>query len=570
MKEILPGVYHLRFGEPERFTFETLREKPMKSFGESHPAPFAEADIAFEVNGRGCTLTLPLEGHVYGFGLQLKAFEHTNGRRLMRCNADAPSADGESHAPVPFYVTTAGYGVLVDTLRDAVFYCGQTRKKAASRGGVTALGDMRVEVPRARGVDVYIFAGNSMLEAVRKYNMFAGGGAAMPAWGLGAWYRVYGQAAAADWAAMARKFRERDIPVTVIGLEPGWHTHSYSCSYVYDNENRGDCLGAVDEMRALGYRVNLWEHCFTHPTSPIYDALLPYSGDYEVWGGLVPDFTLPEARRIFTDQQKTLHADCFKLDECDGSDHTGGWSFPDGAMFPSGMDGEQMHHALGLLYQQTMDAAFPGACHSVRASGALASPYPFVLYSDLYEHRDFIRGVCTAGFSGLLWAPEVRHAESRRDFVRRLQTATFSPQLLINAWYLKNPPWEQFDTELNLKGERMADADELERIVRDLFKTRERLTPYLQRMYEQYRDTGKPVFRALVMDYPDDEATYPIDDEYLMGDDYLFAPLTAESDTRNVYLPGGSWQREETGETFAQGWHTFTCGETEYLLFKKV
>ena len=569
MTEILPGVYRMTFGEPERFTFSSLREKAMKPWGASVPAPFGEADVSFEADSRGCALTLPLRGRVYGFGLQLKAFDHTNGRRLMRCNADAPAADGESHAPVPFYVTTAGYGVLVDTLRDAVFYCGETRRRGASRGGETPLGDMRVEIPRAAGVNVYLFAGEDMLDAVRRYNMFAGGGAPMPLWALNAWYRLYGQADAADWARLARRLRDQDLPVSVIGLEPGWHTHSYSCSYVYDTEKRGDCLGAVDEMRRMGYRVNLWEHCFTHPSSPIYDALLPYSGDHEVWGGIVPDFTLPEARKIFTDQQKTLHADCFKLDECDGSDFTGGWTFPDGARFPGGLDGEQMHHALGLLYQQTMDAAFPGSCHSVRASGALASPYPFILYSDLYEHRDFIRGVCTAGFSGLLWAPEVRDAANRRDFVRRLQTAAFSPQLLINAWYLKNPPWEQFDKDLNLRDERMADADELTAVVRDLFRTRERFAPYLERMYAQYRDTGKPVFRALVLDWPGDENTYSIDDQYLMGDDYLFAPLTAESDERDVYLPGGSWVREGTGETYAPGTHHFACAETEYLLFRK-
>ena len=32
---------------------------------------------------------------------------------------------GDSHAPVPFYVTTRGYGVLVDTARYATFYGGK-------------------------------------------------------------------------------------------------------------------------------------------------------------------------------------------------------------------------------------------------------------------------------------------------------------------------------------------------------------------------------------------------------------------------------------------------------------
>lgn len=43
----------------------------------------------------------------------------------------------------------------------------------------------------------------------------------------------------------------------------------------------------------------------------------------------------------------------------------------------------------------------------VRSSGVLAEPLPFVLYSDLYWHEEFIREVVTVPFSGLLWSPKV-------------------------------------------------------------------------------------------------------------------------------------------------------------------
>ena len=587
MDKIASGVYRITLGTPEKFSFVSFREFPVKSVGEDHPAPFGEDAIDFRPTERGCLLSLPLRGEVYGFGLQLKAFRHTLAKRVLRCNADAPSASGESHAPVPFFVTTAGYGVLVDSARDVAFYCGEARLKGASRhfaelsasgspeatdaayrnelGGPA--GRMTVDVPVAKGVEIYLFAGSDMLDAVQKYGMFCGGGATMPEWSLGVWYRMYGASTAEDWVRLGRRFREDGLPVSVVGLEPGWQTRAYSCSFRFDGPRLGDYRGAMSALREMGYRINLWEHCYTHPSAPMYDALLPYAGNYEVWGGLVPDFATPQARELFLAQQKTLDADCFKLDECDGSDHTGGWSYPDGAAFPSGLDGEQMHHLLGLLYQQTIYEGFPDACHSVRASGAMAAPYPFVLYSDLYDHRDFIRGVVNAGFSGLLWAPEVRHADSLRDLIRRMQTALFSPQMLVNAWYLKNPPWLQLNTQENLLDQPMAEADEALALVRELFRRRQALVPYLKRMYDQYRDTGKPVFRALILDYPQEEACLTMDDEYLMGDDYLFAPLTAQSDTRALYLPAGRWKRG--GEVYSGGWYTFTCGLNEYLLFEK-
>lgn len=587
MEKLFDGVYKISLGNPETYTFVSFREYAAKSVGEDHPAPFTDSDIEFRVNKQGCIVETPLKGDVYGFGLQLRSFCHTMKKRVLRCNADAISNNGESHAPVPFFVTTAGWGLFVDSARDVSFFCGQTRKKATSRNIVNShtntpedtfaayrnelmngSGTMHIEIPCAQGVDLYIFAGADMLDAVQKFNMFCGGGAMLPEWSLGAWYRMYSASTAEDWVRFAEGFRKDKLDISVLGLEPGWQTHAYSCTFTFDDSKLGDSAKAINRMHELGYKVNLWEHCFTHPDAPCYEDLLPLAGDYEVWGGIVPDFSIPETRKIFLKAHETHGADCYKLDECDGSDHTGGWSYPEGTEFPSGLDGEQMHHLLGLLYQQTMNEGFPDSCHSVRASGAMASPYPFVLYSDLYDHRDYIRGVVNAGFSGLLWSPEVRDAVSIKDFVRRLQTALFSPIMNINAWYLKNPPWQQLDRTKNNQDILMPESEALTETVRELLRVRTAFVPYLLSMYQKYHDTGKPVFRALILDYPHDLECTNIDDEYLMGDDYLFAPLTAESDTRQVYFPSDGWERN--GIIYSKGWVTFTCAVSEYLLFKKV
>src|SRR6185437_5921641 len=156
----------------------------------------------------------------------------------------------------------------------------------------------------------------------------------------------------------------------------------------------------------------------------------------------------------------------FKLDECDNSDYTGGWSFPDVSRFPSGLDGEQMHGVFGLRYQRALWQQFlerqQPTYNLVRSSGALATPYPFVLYSDLYDHRQFIRALVNSSFSGLLWCPEVRDARNEEDFIRRLQSVVFSPLAMINAWYVKNPPWKQLNSKLNNEGYLAKDWQALE------------------------------------------------------------------------------------------------------------
>ena len=51
---------------------------------------------------------LPLgeEEHVFGFGLQLKSHDQRGLKKTARVNADPVADTGDTHAPVPFFVTT--------------------------------------------------------------------------------------------------------------------------------------------------------------------------------------------------------------------------------------------------------------------------------------------------------------------------------------------------------------------------------------------------------------------------------------------------------------------------------
>ena len=235
----------------------------------------------------------------------------------------------------------------------------------------------------------------------------------------------------------------------------------------------------------------------------------------------------------------------YKADECDNSDFTRNWSFPELSHFLSGADGEQMHSLFGLRYQDTLLDVFHQkgipTYGLVRSSGALAAPYPFVLYSDLYNHRTFIHAVAQSGFTGLLWTPEVRDASSNEDLIRRLQSVIFSPLAMVNAWYLKNAPWKQIEREANNKGQFAEGWQQLEAQCRTIIGLRMQLIPYLYAAFVKYKKEGIPPFRALVMDYPDDEAVRDISNQFLVGDNMLVAPVVEGEKMRKIYLPEGEW-----------------------------
>ncbi|HXI70042.1 MAG TPA: TIM-barrel domain-containing protein [Verrucomicrobiae bacterium] len=577
---VAPGIWRIRFGKLEELTPSHFQSFPMdKKKLNVLPAadsPSLEVDkIRFEVSSQGCVVRLPMEAgeNIYGFGLSTALFDMTQtadghtGRRVFLKPTDHPENElGESHAPVPFYCSSRGYGVFVDTARFASFCTGNVSpvQESAANGADASETNaanlyrarkqnaktMLVEIPAAKGVDVYIFAGPAMLDAVKRYNLFSGGGCVPPLWGLGLQYRGLGSFGAEESLNLAARLRAEHMPCDVWGVEPGWQTKTYSCSFVWNTNRFTDPDDFIKKMHDLGFRLNFWEHAFTHPSSPIYRDLKPWSGNYMVWGGLVPDFATPSGKRIFLSQnQKVLFSkgvDAVKLDECDYQPESATpWSFPTASKFPSGLDGEQMHSLFGLLYQQTMLEPYAKkeirTWGLVRNSHALAAPLPYGVYSDSYDHRCYVRGLVNEGFTGLLWVPEVRDAESIEDLYRRIETAVFSPDMVINCWYMKNPPWEQIDKDKSNRGESMPNREEVTAGVRKLLELRMSLVPYLYSAFNEYHQNGTPPIRALVLDWPGEPKLREIDDQYMFGSAIMVAPMFAGQKTRVVYLPKGEW-----------------------------
>jgi alpha-D-xyloside xylohydrolase len=583
MQSIAPGVWSVVHGTPEPLSPVALREVPVAVAAlAAMPAagdPAWAAGLRCEVTDRGVLIRLPLAdgASLYGLGLQLKSHEQRGKKRVLRVNSDPLADTGDSHAPVPFIASTSGWALLVDTARYASFYTGGQRRAAdlaepvagtigtsteelykARAGGPR---ELVIEVPVARGATIYLFGGPTLKDAVRRYNLFSGGGCLPPLWGLGVWYRAFGKAGRAEVEGIADGLRADRIPCDVLGLEPGWQTAAYPCSYRWAEDRFPDHRGFLDGIRGRGFHVNCWEHAYVHPTAPVFSAILPHAGPNAVFDGLVPDFTIPAARRAYADHHRALAVEGisgFKLDECDNSDFISyPWCFPEHDRFPSGLDGERMHSLFGMLYMRTVHEVYAGrgvrAYHEVRNAGALAAPYPFVLYSDLYDHRDFVRGVLSSGFSGLLWSPEVRHATGVEDLVRRVQAVAMSAQALVNAWYIPQPPWANVDRAGNNRGESMPERELATALVRDAFRLRMALVPVIYAAFARYQADGTPPFRALAMDFPEDAEARTVDDQWMIGDDLLFAPVFAGQAARSVYLPAGDWFEFASGRRITGG-----------------
>jgi alpha-D-xyloside xylohydrolase len=349
----------------------------------------------------------------------------------------------------------------------------------------------------------------------------------------------------------------------MIGLEPGWQSHAYSCSLAWSKQHFPDPDAMIQELQQAGFKPNLWEHAYIHPSSPLYAPLKAHAGDFLVWGGLVVDFADAAAPQIFASYHDREFVSKgilgFKGDECDKqppSDATP-FNYPYCSIFPSGIDGDQMTQLYGYYYQRALFQPFKAhnlrTWGDVRATTALAAPLPFNLYSDAYKFDQYLRQLVNASFTGLLWSPEVRDSASLDELLNRLAMSAFAPQMCLNLWFMPRPVWEQYDRAKNEAGQLLPEAEQqaLTDQLRAVVNQRYALLPYLYSAFHRYHGEGLPPVRSLLLEFPNDKQLRDIDNEFMFGDSLLAAPFLSKAASRQVRLPRGThWYELKTKQ-----WH---------------
>jgi alpha-glucosidase (family GH31 glycosyl hydrolase) len=564
--QIAPGIWKTTAGKPESLTLLTAAgATPNTGALKAMPAapfPLAQGDIEARLFDGKVALRMPLalDEDIYGLGVDFRAMRRTGSAFQLHVDHWG-GRPGRTHAPVPFYVSSRGYGVFIDASRYISLNVGVSVRLAAKQkppviDRTTGKGvwqssprsdSIEALIP-AEGVDVYVFAGPTLMDAVRRYNLFNGGGALPPKWGLGFMTRTPTGYSAADALNEVAEFRKRGIPLDMLGLEPGWHDHAYPTSFEWDKTRFPDPKGFLARLEQQNVRAHLWFNPYISPTAPLYKQLLPHAGSHLVWNGIVPDYTREAARKIFANhlRDKVIGLSPraiggFKVDEVDGYDH---WLWPDHAAFPSGYDGEQLRQTYGLLIQRLLMDVYRSmnrrTLGQVRGTNGGASSFPFVIYNDNYAFDEYITAVANSAFAGVLWSPEVRGGEGH-DMLRRVQAVAFSPLALFNGWATATKLWTHTDV-----------ADE----IRDAIKLRMRLLPYWYTTFAQYHYQGTPVVRAMPLlpefavrstDQKGAGRVVEVKDQYMVGDALLVAPIAPGAKSRRVVLPRGKWFDFYTG-----------------------
>jgi len=364
-----------------------------------------------------------------------------------------------------------------------------------------------------------------------------------PVWN--SWAQFYTDVTQEGFVDWARGIHDAGLPSHTFNLDDGWMSHYGDFTF---NDKFPDPQGMSDAIHDLGSRFGLWVTLWINLDADNYQVakangyLLKSKADpsqpctVSWWNGQagIVDLANPEARDWYVGQlrdvQQEYDVDGFKFDTrffdeaC--SPYTSDLSMADyqrlGADMADEFDlqgmgirthwtGSQQHGFVMRQIDKSTDLASLNA--AVAQNLALSTVgYPFVT-------TDMIGG-SLAGFP-----------PTKRVLVRWAQAAAAMPLM-----YSSTSPLGVS----NFAGSRTYDAETVQ-LYRDAIDLHERLAPYILDQVDRAVDSGEPIMKPIFFEFPRDDASYAIDDEWLLGDSLLVAPVLTEDDSRDIHLPSGQW-----------------------------
>lgn len=510
--------------------------------------------------GKSRRMTVKIHGNHASFGGG-ERFNTLNlqGHVLDLVSTDHPEPKGGiSYKPVPFYMSSAGYAVWMDS-----FLPGRFDFNATDRFAVTLdyVGDeLRIVL-----IDGPTFGG--MLDT---FTRLGGRPRVPPAWAFGLWKSRDVHRNRDDVLEDVEMLRKHDIPASVLVIDSPWETAYNDFEMNRDQFTEAEALFA--RVRELGFNTCFWMTPFINvvnvqdmkgidagPTSTFAEAAKhgylvtgsdgePVITDWWKGKGALIDFTNPDAVKWWQGQlRKTREwgGRAFKCDDGEGN-------FIGSARFADGSSAAKMTNRYSMLYlkatREYLDQALDGDGVIVGRSGFSGMhQYAMGWAGDNaadWSHENGLPGVILAAQSAALsgmpyWGSDIAGymgQPTKELFIRWTQFGCFSPQMMVHMTSNLGP-WDFDEPTLA--------------IFRNYAKLHTRLFPYIYRTAQESAATGMPIIRPMVLAFQDEPAAWTHVFQFMFGPDFLVAPMYTPGTHRSVYLPNGKWIDYWTGALYA-------------------
>ena len=506
------------------------------------------------------------EEKIYGMGQYQQPYLNLKG-------TDLELAQRNSQASVPFAISSLGYGFLWNNpaVGRAIFGKNITTWEAYS----------------AKGLDYWITAEDTPAKIEESYAKATGTVPMMPDYAMGFWQCKLRYQTQDELLEVAREYKRRELPISVIVID--YFHWPLQGDWKFDLNYWPDPDAMIKELEEMGIRlmVSIWptvdyrsenfqemkEKGYLIRTDKGFRIAMDFQGNTVHF-----DATNPKAREFVWEKAKKNYFEkgirIFWLDEAepeysvydfDNYRYYLGPNVQIGNIYPAmyaktffdGMKAEGQENIINLL----------------RCAWAGSQKYGALVWSgDIHSSFGSLKNQLAAGLNmGIAgipwWTTDIGgfHGGNPKDpafqelLIRWFEYGTFCPVMRLHGY--REPLKEPMGTKGGAACVSGADnevwsfGEEAYEICRMYLQLRNRMKPYIAELMEAAHRKGTPVMRPLFYDFPEDQQSWEVEDEYLFGPDVLVAPiLYADMRNRKVYLPKGSiWKDYWTGETMEGG-----------------
>lgn len=518
----------------------------------------------------------------YGLGERFNALNQRGNIMDIRCYEQYKTQGEKTYMPIPFLLSSDGYGLWVNSTRWMQFDLASSSESEWI---------LEADVS-ADGLNLHWFTGDDLFDIIGQFARETGPVVLPPEWAFGLWM------SGNEWNSQQRVMHEvqtsleNDIQPAVIVIEAWsdettfyiWNDAEYDAvagdkALSYDHftfpadGKWHDPKGMIDWLHEQGVKVLLWQvPVFKDAPDPHpqHDADRTYFEAQKLgireadgslhrlrpfWfrGGYIWDVTNPQAREWWLNKRAYLldemGIDGFKTD---GGEHLWGES----VVFADGRTGAEVWNEYPQLYSEAYYQFANSKREAItfsRAGHTGSQRAPLHWAGDENSTWDAFRASIlaglSAGISGIpFWGWDLGgfsgDIPSVELYLRSTAMATFCPVMQYHSEFNNHQTPNVDRTPWNIQM-RTGD-DTVVPIFREFVKVRQKLMTYIWQEAQYSAQTGQPMMRALQL--IDKKASQY---DYLFGRDLLVSPVVQpDAETWSTYLPDGKWRSFWTGEIF--------------------